>query len=49
MIVKMNKEEILRLIAKLPDGAWLTEDERTKLRSKTFEGIAGAMATQWGK
>lgn len=30
--------------------AWkLPKDERRKLRSKTFEGIAKAMAEQWGK
>lgn len=29
--------------------AWkLPKDERSKLRSKTFEGIAAAMAEQWG-
>ena len=31
-------------------GAWdLTPHERSMLRSKTFPGIAKAMATQWGK
>jgi hypothetical protein len=30
--------------------AWLLpKEERSKLRSKTFPGIANAMATQWGK
>lgn len=26
----------------------LSEEERAKIRSKTFEGIAEAMAYQWG-
>ena len=26
-----------------------TSDERSRLRSKTFDGIAQAMAEQWGK
>jgi hypothetical protein len=30
--------------------AWkLPKEERAKQRSKTFHGIAKAMATQWGK
>lgn len=30
--------------------AWkLSKEERSKVRSKTFPGIANAMATQWGK
>jgi hypothetical protein len=30
------------------DAIKLPKDERTKLRSKTFQGIADAMAKQWG-
>jgi hypothetical protein len=30
--------------------AWhLPKEQRSTLRSKTFQGIADAMATQWGK
>ena len=36
-------------MAKWYAEAWkLTKEERTKLRSKTFQGIADAMAEQWG-
>ena len=36
-------------MAKWYAEAWkLPKDERTKLRSKTFQGIANAMAKQWG-
>ena len=38
----MNKREIQRLYY-LPPGP-----ERAKLRSKTFQGVADAMANQWG-
>lgn len=31
------------------DAWYLTPDERAKVRSKTFPGIAKAMAEQWGK
>ena len=31
------------------DSFKLPKDERAKLRSKTFPGIAKAMASQWGE
>jgi len=30
------------------NSSWKDDDERRRLRSKTFEGIANAMAEQWG-
>lgn len=36
-------------MAKWYSDAWsLPKEEREKLRSRTFEGIANAMAEQWG-
>jgi len=33
----------------MSDSFGLSPKERARVRSKTFEGIAGAMAQQWGK
>lgn len=46
--------EIIRHKSGRTDSKWhfetlkLPKEERTKMRSKTFEGIAQAMAEQWG-
>ncbi|CAB4137475.1 hypothetical protein UFOVP318_34 [uncultured Caudovirales phage] len=51
----VNKGEIIEFKSgcKMPKwyaDAWkLSKEERSKLRSKTFPGIAQAMADQWGK
>ena len=43
------KEKMMRLPFKERNRIWfLGGKDRAKLRSKTFEGIAKAMATQWG-
>jgi hypothetical protein len=37
------------VIIKFADAFKLSPEERAKVRSKTFHGIAVAMATQWSK
>lgn len=58
VVTHTNKGEFIEFISKkgakkrqpkwYADALKLSSDERSKVRSKTFTGIAEAMATQWG-
>lgn len=43
-----NLPPLIRTVCGLPDASWCKIERSPKMLSKTFPGIAKAMANQWG-